>query len=629
MLKPLIKVTLQKLDVAVEAYLERQQIINLLAIPGTILFLMLFWAFSGAGGVVVVLGLFFTAVEVGLAAGLFLLRDKYEDQVREWSNAADAIEAHLNDTDVFGEWTEFLQKPANDPALERMRVQCEKLPDRCPPTSPDAYCGPEGIRLLRSTVEGLRVGIVSKAYADFLVWWAERKARDTDLDDPTRPAGSKTRTKKKRRKKRRKKTTARRRRQDADQDFEAVRSVPTLSSSFLAASTQDRVDREADEEVEQDKKQQQREAKKASRVARKATRRAVKQEKKQRKRSTMLDSLDDEVLLYEDEPEVSTRPTMRAPAAAPVEDPIEDDYVEEEEEYEEEHEEQVAPPPPPRPAPSRQVISPPAPSPKPPKKRRTTGMTEVAAIQRVLKAGFSAHDFDATHEQLTARQGRDVKPAEVVKTMLTRQKADRKRRTTLKSSGPPKIARGTSFRRSNNAAFRIDGDPMLGGHRPHREPSRAKTVGRVIVVFAVLLSVPFATWRFPNPEARPVVITGEVHHRILDKAPDVQHKLRTPFERLFGNKAVMLLDGQRIYVNAKDYKRCWPESWSAIYEQGYSVVITAEVRLLIFGGYSVATITSAERVDRPVATVTEFIDEPVAPPEAQWIPRRHLERGMK
>ena len=49
---------LQKLDVAVEAYLERQQLINLLAIPGTILFLMLFWAFSGAGGVVVFLDIF-------------------------------------------------------------------------------------------------------------------------------------------------------------------------------------------------------------------------------------------------------------------------------------------------------------------------------------------------------------------------------------------------------------------------------------------------------------------------------------------------------------------------------------------------------------------------------------------
>ena len=42
--------SLRKLDVAVEAYLDRQQIINLLAIPSTILFLLLFWAFSGAGG---------------------------------------------------------------------------------------------------------------------------------------------------------------------------------------------------------------------------------------------------------------------------------------------------------------------------------------------------------------------------------------------------------------------------------------------------------------------------------------------------------------------------------------------------------------------------------------------------
>ena len=334
----------------------------------------------------------------------------------------------------------------------------------------------------------------------------------------------------------------------------------------------------------------------------------------------MLDSLEDEVLLYKDDAETnigtgSSRHTMHAPVAPPVEDPVEEDV-------EEVYEEQFAPPPP------RQLPPPPAPSPKPPKQHRTRGMTEAAAIQRVMKAGLTAHDYDATQEQLISRSGREVKPAEVVKSMLSRTKVDRKRRSSVRTSGRPKLARGGSWGRAGGA-FRIDGDPILQGERSRHGLGRAKTVGRVVVMIGVLLSVPFATWRMPSPEGAPVVINGEVHHQILDKAPNVQHQLRTPFEGLFGNKPVMLLDGQRIYVDPKDYRLCWPESWSAIYKQGYSVVITAEARPLLFGGYSVATITSAQRIDRPVAAVDEFIVEPPAPPESRWTPDRRLQRGMK
>ena len=61
MFEPLIKNLVRKLDVAAVAYLERQQLINLMAVPGTLLFLLLFWAFSGAGGLMLVLGLFVVA----------------------------------------------------------------------------------------------------------------------------------------------------------------------------------------------------------------------------------------------------------------------------------------------------------------------------------------------------------------------------------------------------------------------------------------------------------------------------------------------------------------------------------------------------------------------------------------
>ena len=255
-------------------------------------------------------------------------------------------------------------------------------------------------------------------------------------------------------------------------------------------------------------------------------------------------------------------------------------------------------------------------------------MTEAAAIQRVMKAGFTAHDFDAAQEQLSSRQGRAAKPSAVVKFMLSRAKSDRKRRSSVKTSGPPKLGRGGPWGRAGGA-FRIEGDPSLQGAMPRREPGRSRTVGRVVVILAVLFSIPFATWRMPTPEGAPVVITGKVHHQILDKAPNVQHQLRTPFEGIFGNKPVMLLDGRRIYVAPKDYRLCWPESWSDIYEQGYSVVITAKARPLLFGGFSVASITSAQRIDRPVVTAEPFIDEPPAPPVTQWTPRRRLQRGMK
>ena len=50
MFEPLIKNLVRKLDIAAEAYLERQQMINLLAVPGTLLFLLLFCAAGASGG---------------------------------------------------------------------------------------------------------------------------------------------------------------------------------------------------------------------------------------------------------------------------------------------------------------------------------------------------------------------------------------------------------------------------------------------------------------------------------------------------------------------------------------------------------------------------------------------------
>ncbi|MHC4141619.1 MAG: hypothetical protein ACYSUF_06975, partial [Planctomycetota bacterium] len=82
---------------------------------------------------------------------------------------------------------------------------------------------------------------------------------------------------------------------------------------------------------------------------------------------------------------------------------------------------------------------------------------------------------------------------------------------------------------------------------------------------------------------------------------DIRHQLRTPFEELFGNRPVTLVDGRRIYVTESDYKLCWPESWDAIYEKNYSMRISAKARPLYFNDYSVAEVKTVERIDNPMA----------------------------
>ena len=103
----------------------------------------------------------------------------------------------------------------------------------------------------------------------------------------------------------------------------------------------------------------------------------------------------------------------------------------------------------------------------------------------------------------------------------------------------------------------------------------------MLVVFAAIAGSPFVLWRVPDPQNDARIIAGSVYHQVLDEAPDLQHRVRTQFESLFGNKAVTLVDGPRLYVSEADYKRCWPESWEQIYTKGYSLRITAETKPLL------------------------------------------------
>jgi len=624
--EPLIKNLVRKLDIAAAAYLERQQLINLLAVPGTLLFLLLFWALSGAGGLMLVLGLFVVAIEVGVAVGLFLLKDKYEEQVLEWLGAADAIEGHLTGGDVFGEWTDFLQTPSRDPELETIRALCQTLPDDYPPKAIGDYCGPEGIAMMHECIERLRVGIVSRAYEDFTVWWDARQDARDGLDRPVRKTRSKKTKKKTRKKKTGKKRGLRRLGRATADEAEAVMRVASMSGGILDRDEQVRIDQEAQEESVRGDREDRRSAKRAARTARKATRKAMKIEKKMRIRAAMMEAVEDEMILYQDEELEESAPQRRSQTVQRPQDPHADAYedeqeedqeYEQEEEYEdeEEHEEEA------HHKPIRQQPPPPPPEPAP-KRRRQRGLTEAAALQEVMRSGLTAHHYDDAQVRLTEQLGRFPKPREVLKALKaqsSKKSAKREKKQKAKTRGRPNKAMRPM------AAFRIDTGPAIQGRRQARTPGNARTVARVILVLGLIVGAPFAAWRIPRPETQPITLSGKVHHRVLDHAPDIQHELRTPFEELFGYKPVNLIDGERIYVNEADYKLCWPESWDAIYSGRYSVVITAEVTELLFGGYSVARITSAERVDLPVATTTEYTLEAPEDPQ-QWQPTRRFRR---
>ena len=601
MFEPLIKSILRKLDVGIEAYLERQQIINLLAIPSTILFLLLFWAFSGAGGAMLLLGVLLTTAEVGAAGGLFLLKEKYRDQIQEWTCAADAIEAQLTASDTFGEWTDFLQNPAGDPELKQIRELCQNLPDQYPPQAVGEYCGPEGLKLLQDCIERLRAGIASKAYEDFAAWRAVRKQGGGRAGASGRRSA---RTSK------RKGTPAAR--GTAREEAADVVRVPTMSGAFLDEETAARVDAEAEQESRRETKLVGRTARKDAKTARKATKKAVKEEKKFRRHATMLEAREDEMVLYEDDTdEEPAGRDMQAPVQAPMQPPVPESHEDDEEEEEVE----------------------PAPPPPAPKRRRQRGLTEASAIQKAMRAGLTAHHYDEAQHQLASKLGRDPRPAEVLKA-LTAQFSKRSQRRWAKAKAKQaksKTGQVKSPIRRPMQAFRIDGTSEKRASVQREPTGPVRTFARVVFVLAILAGSPFLAWRVPRPETKPLIITGEVRHQILDHAPDMQHQLRTPFEQLFGNKPVMLVDGNRLYVSAEDYVLCWPESWDEIYEGGYSVMITAEVRQLIFGGYSVASISSAERVYRPVATGSDLGIAPASddPPVRRWRQRGLRKTGLR
>jgi hypothetical protein len=463
--EPLVKLVVSKLDPLLDLYVERQRLVLMVALPGTLLFLLLFWAFSGAGGFVVVFGLLVMIVEVVLAAAIFLLHEKYKGEIQQWRDVADAIEAFLTKSDVFGEWNAFLETPQRDRRLEQLRVNCIHLPGEYPPQREGEYCGQEGVDLLDTCIKQLRVGLATKASEDFDRWHAVWRQRRRKVK------------------------------------------------------------------------------------ARKAEGRAAAPPKPKKRRKTEAAILDRD---QEPQAEPAPRATRskkrgrRKPEFAPM-------------------------------------------------PGRTAGMaSEGAALEKIMAFGLTAHDFDRMQERMLREHGRVPRPNEVVKRLLAEQRGATKR---------SRKAKGTRTGRSARVAAR----PMAAAAPvQYRIPRRRGGGGRLlkfVLVVGMIAGAPFAVWRLPRPEGKTVAIVGEVHHSVLDNPKQIRDKLRTYFEELVGNKPVSLMDGRRIYVSEADYKLCWPDTWEVIYEQNYSVRITAEARPLLFGDYSPAKITRVRRVDNAVAVI--------------------------
>jgi hypothetical protein len=507
--EPLVKLGLSKLDPLIDAYVERQRIILMIAVPGTLLFLLLFWAFSGAGGVMLILGLLLVIAEAVLAGGIFLLHEKYKDEIREWFDAADAIEAFLSNNDVFSEWTQFLATPQEDRRLEQLRINCNNMPREYPPEPGCEYCGQEGLDLLESYVKQLRVGVATKASEDFGKWWviwrAGREERKGRKDERKAKAAARAESKAEAARAKAEAKAAAGQEPAEPTARKRARSAPVESMPTLAPKRAE----PAPEPPRKAARQSKRAAKAASKQARKAAAKNAK------------------------------RAAAKARTASRS-----------------------------RRAPSPAVRSEAAP-----------GMvTEAAAIQQIMDAGFTAHDFDRKQEQLLQQRGRVPSPGEVAGALMAGQR------------GPVRKPKGRRAK-SRKAAAKVKVRQGAGGVRWMR----------VFVVLGAVAGAPFAAWRLPKLESKPVAIVGEVHHQLLDRPDDVRHRLRTLFEELFGNRAVTLVNGRRIYVTESDYKRCWPESWDAIYEKNYSLRVTAEARPLYFDDYTVAKITMVTRVDKPMA----------------------------
>jgi len=124
-----------------------------------------------------------------------------------------------------------------------------------------------------------------------------------------------------------------------------------------------------------------------------------------------------------------------------------------------------------------------------------------------------------------------------------------------------------------------------------------KTLIYPIIVLCVLFLLMVLRYRL----ARSKTINGyaEIYYKIIDV--NTVNYFRNFVESILGNRRIFLAnnDIKFIYVNKIDFDKLWPESPLKMQEKNYTMKLNFEVKHLIFGGYSLAKITSYKKINKP------------------------------
>lgn len=366
MFNPLVRLIIARLDNAVDFYLRRQRLAVVFLIPGTILFVMLFYVFSGAGYTALGMAAFLLILEGVLAGGTFLLQHHYGEYVEQRTGVADALESFVSGTDTFDEWKDFIRNPQENPELEALRQRCAGLPREFPPASPNEYCGPKGMKFLEACIRDLRTGFATKFFQDAMLWRAARRQR------------------------RALKAAEKMHAAETEPEVEFHSPPPALKAAGrpqLAAGDEPPPLTARGGMAPPDEASEPPEAPAAPAATAPAAPR----------RSTMAPM----------EPGEQFAVTMPAITASTTVKPrTKDDVVEETP--------RRGSPRPPAAAPAHAPVQAPA---HVPVQAAPGGLTEAAAIQEVMHLGFTAHHYDHAQHRLARQLGRQPRPAEVVKAL--------------------------------------------------------------------------------------------------------------------------------------------------------------------------------------------------------------------
>jgi hypothetical protein len=74
----------------------------------------------------------------------------------EYESTASIIEAFVDGKSGLWDWDDFTSIKKKDAFLESVRRRCISVRDEYPPKSEGAYCGPEGVELMRALARELR-----------------------------------------------------------------------------------------------------------------------------------------------------------------------------------------------------------------------------------------------------------------------------------------------------------------------------------------------------------------------------------------------------------------------------------------------------------------------------------------